>query len=178
MKFPKSSWITPRVEIRDSKIHGKGMFAKEPIKKGETVVVWGGEYVNKEESEKLKKEPNSVIIQVGDDLFCVEKEGEETKDLTYFMNHSCDPNIWMKDAVILTSRRDIKPGEELTIDYALWIDDILVGGKKYSIKWICECNSPLCRKKITGKDWMLPELQRRYKGRFSPLINKRIDRLK
>ena len=42
---------------------------------------------------------------------------------TYFTNHSCDPNIWMKDAVTLIARRDIQIDEELTADYALWEGD-------------------------------------------------------
>lgn len=87
----------------------------------------------------------------------------------YYINHSCDPNIWLQDAATLVARRDIPAGEEITADYILWEAD-----ENYIAKWDCQCGSSLCRKKITGKDWRLPELQERYKGHFSPLLNKRI----
>ena len=35
----------------------------------------------------------------------------------------------------------------------------------------------MCRHKVTGHDWMLPELQRRYRGNFSPYLAKRISEL-
>jgi len=145
------------------------MFAKEHIKAGEVVVVWGGEYVTKNELETRKLLPNTLIIQLDDDLYSIEQRGD---DPTYYMNHSCDPNAWMKDAITFIARRDIKPGEEITADYAMW------EGGDYVSKWTCECGSQLCRKKITGQDWKLPELQERYKDHFSPLINKRIKKLK
>lgn len=39
-----SSFISNKIEIRDSDIHGKGMFAKEDIKKGEIVYIKGAIY--------------------------------------------------------------------------------------------------------------------------------------
>ena len=84
------------------------------------------------------------------------------------MNHSCDPNIWMSDAFTLSARRRIEPGEELTADYALWL---------YDVDWVldpCRCGSPLCRGRVTGRDWQLPELQVRYAGHFTPFINRLI----
>jgi hypothetical protein len=41
----------------------------------------------------------------------------------------------------------------------------------------CACGSPRCRKLITEQDWMIPELQVRYKGFFSPYITDKIERL-
>ncbi|MCL5006979.1 MAG: SET domain-containing protein-lysine N-methyltransferase [Patescibacteria group bacterium] len=87
----------------------------------------------------------------------------------YFINHSCDSNTWMADAFTLIARRDIKRGEEITADYALWENE------NYSSDWQCVCGSPFCRGHITGDDWRLPEVQKRYRGHFSPLINKKIE---
>jgi hypothetical protein len=67
----------------------------------------------------------------------------------HFLNHSCDPNTWMTDEVTLVARRDIGQDEEVTADYAMW----------------------------EAEDWRHPELQRRYRGHFSPFINERIARL-
>ncbi len=105
-------------------------------------------------------------MQLDDDLYSIEERGS---DDTYFMNHSCDPSVWMSSAVTLVARRDILPGEELTVDYALFEAD-----EGFVAAWECGCRSPRCRSLITGVDWTNPELQERYQGHFSPLINKRI----
>ena len=78
----------------------------------------------------------------------------------------------MGDAVTLVARRGIAPGEELTLDYALFEED-----EDFTMPWECICGSPICRKRITGRDWRLPELQLRYGEHFSHLNLKRIARL-
>lgn len=170
--IPKETWISPKIEIRKSPLGGKGMFALEDIKEGEKVLVWGGEwgkdYVDKIDANKAKQE-GKLIMQWDDDLFSVETPGDSPG---YFINHSCDPNAWMIDAFTHVARRDIKKGEEVTNDYAFMEAD-----ENFVADWNCKCGSPLCRGKFTGKDWRLPELQKRYRNHFSPLINKRINGL-
>jgi SET domain-containing protein len=176
-RYRKESWIDPRIEIKSSPLHGKGMFAVASIRKGEVVVIWGlpKTYKYKEDAEKAaangRAKGKSIIVgQLDEDLFTVEERGD---DPTYFMNHSCDSNVWMKDEVTLIARRDIKPNEELTLDYALTEAD-----EDHEASWKCVCGSPMCRRRYTGKDWRIPELQERYLGHFTPLINKRIAKLK
>ncbi|HEX8163997.1 MAG TPA: SET domain-containing protein-lysine N-methyltransferase [Pyrinomonadaceae bacterium] len=170
-KYSLQSWIDPRIEIRPSPIGGKGMFAREPIKKGETVIVWGGAALTKKdlESGNFRKGTLSAIAEhlwLGDP-----PDGQDyAADYT---NHSCDPNLRMEDEVTLAARRDIGAGEELTADYMTWEAD-----ESYQAPWRCNCGSPSCRKQIRGGDWKLPELQERYRGHFSPFLNQRIEREK
>lgn len=165
---PKEDWINPKIKIKKTKNRGKGMFAISPIFKGEVVVVWGGNYVNKEQAEK-EKSNGKLVMQFGRDLFSVEERGESD---TYFINHSCDPNVWMKDAFSLEAMKDIVTNEELTADYALWETN----ENKIS-KWKCVCGSKRCRHVITGKDWQIKELQQKYRGHFLPLIEEKINNL-
>lgn len=158
-------WICPSTEIRQSDIGGKGLYAIKPIKKGDVVVIWGGTYVSAEEAKQAEAQ-GKLVMQWDDNLFSVEDRGEGSG---YFVNHSCEPNLYMQGAYALVAMRDIEIGEELTADYALWEAD-----ENYISKWDCHCGSTKCRKKVTGRDWQLPELQERYKDHFSPLINKRI----
>lgn len=164
-KFPEKTWISPKIEVRKSRI-GKGMFAKEPINKGEIVIIWGGDYTNTEGVMQVKEE-GKLVMQWAEDVWTVESRGDED---AYFVNHSCDPNLWMKDISTLVARRNITKDEELTADYVMWEAD-----ENYVSKWECSCGSSLCRKRITGKDWRLLDLQERYKGHFSFLINNRIE---
>ena len=159
------NWLSPKVQIKKSPLQGKGMFANEIIEPNERVVEWGGVYLDKKEAEEARGK-KEIVMQWDDDLFSAENRGEEDG---YFINHSCKPNVWMNDAFTLVTNRRIEPGEELTADYAMWEAD-----ENYISKWECQCGSPDCRHKITGRDWRLPKLQDKYKNHFSPLINKRI----
>ena len=157
-------WISPKVEVRNSSTSGKGIFAKETIKKGEKVIMWKGTYVNKTRAEVARRE-GKLVMQWDDDLFSIEDGGD---DQGYFVNHSCDSNLWMQDAYTLVAKKIILPNEEITADYALW-----EANEDYISNWSCKCGLSLCRNKITGKDWRLTDIQKRYFNHFSPLINKR-----
>ncbi len=53
----------------------------------------------------------------------------------------------------------------------------MTAGSPYD-EFECRFCEAACRHHITGDDWRLPELQRRYAGHFSPYLQRRIDRLK
>jgi hypothetical protein len=67
--------------------------------------------------------------------------------------------------------RDIGPGEEITFDYAM------SDGSGYD-EFACACGAATCRGRVTGEDWRLPALWRRYEGYFSPYLQRRIDTLR
>jgi hypothetical protein len=90
-------------------------------------------------------------------------------DNAFKINHSCDPNVWMQSAFTLVARRAIAAREEVVADYALWETS-----EAYVASWECHCGSALCRRRITGRDWRLPDLQERYRGHFSPVLERRI----
>jgi hypothetical protein len=163
------SWLDPRVEIRPSPISGCGLFAHEPIAAGEMVERWGGVHITDAEVREIAatvSRYNSAAIGEGINLLLA------LDDLIGFGNHSCDANLWMRDAITVEARRAIARDEELTIDYATHTVT-----PSWRMETECRCGSPLCRHIITGDDWQLPELQRRYRGHFSPFINDRIARL-
>jgi hypothetical protein len=161
------AWIDPRIAVRPSPIHGRGMFAAEPIRAGEVVIIWGGELFTAEDIRACKARMSSVAA-LDEDVYLADPV-DDPDGPDYFLNHSCDPNVWMRDAVTLIARRDITPGEELTADYALWEAD-----DDWTLPEECCCGSRLCRTIITGGDWRLAALQERYAGHFSPLLNRRI----
>ncbi|PIU73632.1 hypothetical protein COS78_01420 [Candidatus Shapirobacteria bacterium CG06_land_8_20_14_3_00_40_12] len=161
----QKTWITPKVKIKESLIGGNGMFAILPIDKGEKVVIWGGEYMGKPGADIAIKQ-GKLVMRWDENLFSIEDRGDSPG---YFINHSCESNLWMKDAFTLTARKRIGIGEEITADYCLWEAD-----ENFVSKWTCNCNSPDCRKLITGKDWHNQDIQKKYFGHFSPLINKKI----
>ena len=162
-------WISPKIEIGGSLINGRGMFAGEYIFKDEIVLIWGGTIVSAKEIEAGKVNRDSVAI-IDDDIYLADLS-EETDCPDYFLNHSCEPNLWMLDEITLKAIRDIKTGEELTADYAMWEAD-----PDWQL-YPCNCGSPECRGIISGKDWRLLKIQNKYRGHFSPYINRLIENL-
>ena len=142
--------------------------------RGEIVVIWAitEYYKTKEEAEEAAVD-GKIYTQFDENLFVMVDTTKRSVDPTHYMNHSCDSNVWMKDEVTLIARREINCDEEITIDYALFEST-----NDWVPSWNCSCDSTLCRGKFTGKDWMMPEIQEKYKGHFSPWNNKRIKRFR
>ncbi|ADB29521.1 nuclear protein SET [Kribbella flavida DSM 17836] len=157
-------WGHPRLAVRDSPIAGKGLFAAGPIAVGEVIAVLAGRKVSTAELEELLEHPPVDTITVADDLHLVLPT--DPRPVIAYGNHSCDPTTWWVDAVTLSARRDIAPGEEVTSDYGT-----STGIADWRMK--CSCGSPLCRGVVTGTDWRRPELQERYGDHWIPLLLQR-----
>jgi uncharacterized protein len=171
---PGETWLSPKIEVRASPVHGRGTFAVAEIAAGEIVEVWGqlwqgrltAEYTADAARAELAAQRGMVVMQWDDELFSIERRGA---DPGYFINHSCDPALWFSDAFTLEARRLARPGDELTLDYALF-----EAHDSFRAAWICRCGAACCRGSVTGRDWMRADLRSRYAGRFTPLLNKRI----
>lgn len=170
--YRESEWLDPRIEIRVSAIQGRGMHALASITAGEPLIIWGGVVFTSDDIEAGKVALGSTVA-IGEGVYLGATVGQydrENDDRGDFINHSCDPNVWMGDEVTSIARRDIALGDELTMDYAM-----IVEHDDWVHPWECRCGSPLCRGRITGSDWKLGDLSDRYAGRFSPFINRRIE---
>src|SRR5438046_710519 len=164
------SWLDARLEVRSSLIQGNGIFAREKIKQGEIVMVWGGKLFTREEIQAGKAKSRSVSGFSEGWYLGLPIDDPDVPDQC--LNHSCDPNVWMVDEVTLVSRIEIARDEELTADYAMWELD-----SEWKLEAVCNCGNPCCRGVITGNDWRAEDLQNRYKGHFLPCINERISML-
>jgi len=161
------SYLSPKTEVQESKIHGRGLFAIAGIAKNEIVAVKGGHIVDRKTlREKITARLGPVEIQIGDDLFIAPVSDEERELSMLYSNHSCDPNLGVRGEITFVAMRDIRAGEELTHDWAMTDDD------DYSVE--CNCGASNCRRTLTGKDWQRADLQRRYAGYFSAYLARKI----
>lgn len=165
-QYLPTTWYDQRLELRTSPIHGKGLFATQLIHADEVVMIWGGDVYSDAELPTLKLVGawSTSVIDEGLHLFA------HADAWDYFVNHSCDPNVWVGGDVTITARRTIQSGEEIVGDYAVW------DSEPESRFDPCQCGTSLCRKVIRGDDWMRPELQERYKGHFLPFLSRRFAR--
>lgn len=163
--MPPLSYRSPKTEVRESKIHRCGLFAKADIARGEIVAIKGGHIVDRETLQRdITPRLGSVEIQIDDDLFIAPVNADERDLSMLYSNHSCDPNIGLRGEITFVAMRDIPVGEELTHDWAMTDND------DYSVE--CNCGARNCRKTLTGKDWQKPELQKKYAGYFSAYLAK------
>lgn len=160
------AWFSPKVEKYHSRIEGTGLVARQPIAVGELVVVKGGHVFSREKRDELAKTLGPAEIQIDDHLFIGPVCAEERDGAMMYLNHSCDPNLGFVGQIAFHAMRDIAAGEELSFDYATGDDD----------DWAmdCTCGSACCRKRITGHDWKIPELQHKYADWFSPYLARKI----
>lgn len=162
------SYISPKAEVRESPIHGRGLFAREPLARGEVVCVKGGYVFDRARLKSLGEWYKSAEIQVAEDLFIGPLSEGEREGSMVFSNHSCEPNVGVRGQIVFVALREVPAGEELTHDWAMTDDDDYVLD--------CNCGAPSCRKVITGRDWLRPELQEKYRGHFSSYLADKIAR--
>jgi len=161
-----SSWFNPKTEKRTSPIQGRGLFARNAIAAGEIVAVKGGAIMDLDALALIRDEVSPAEIQIEDGLYIVPRSAAEVESNILCLNHSCNPNVGVRGQITFVAMRDIPVGEELTIDYAMIDGDP-------SERMSCACGAKECRRIITGDDWRLPELQRRYAGYFSRYLEDR-----
>jgi len=145
---------------------GKGLFAKEEIKKGEIVFVKSGHILNWEQTKKFTDELGDYYLQIHDDFYLSPTTKDEVQDTAIFINHSCEPNVGPDGQITFIALRDIKTGEELCYDYAM------ATAHPYELK--CNCGNKNCREIITGNDWKRKDLQVKYGNHFVWFILKKI----
>jgi uncharacterized protein len=162
------SWTTPKAAKGGaSAIEGRGVHAIEAIAGGEVVAVKGGHIVDGSAAESLPDAIRNSAFQIAVDHFLAAVTQDEYEGVMMLVNHSCEPNVGMGGNVLLVSMRDIAAGEELTIDYALFLGD-----PGFSMK--CHCGAAACRGAVKGTDWMRADVQERYRAWFSWWLQRRI----
>ena len=132
-----------KIKIVKSKIHEKGTFAAEPIRKGEFIGFIQGpikHFFPKGTKENLNY-PDWVGYKKNywiDPLFPFK-----------YINHSCDANCGISGTKMVYAVNDIKQDEEVTLDYSI---------TELEEDWYlnCNCVSTNCRKKV-GNILSLPK---------------------
>lgn len=94
-----------KLEVRVSRIHGRGVYAIEPIPKGSKIGTYHGE---------LTDEDDTYVLWITDE--CGNEYGVDGRSDLKFLNHSVQPNAEF-DGDELYALADIEPGDELTFHY-------------------------------------------------------------
>jgi len=134
-----------------------GMYASEDIEAGEVIeayeeqphVLVTRKHVNRHWNEQQQRWFAQYAYPLTEELFV---SWSHDPDHWKPINHSCEPNAWL-DGLNLVARRDIAPGQEITMDYATFCNE-------HMEEFICRCDADNCRGVIRGSDYKEPFMER------------------
>jgi hypothetical protein len=159
------NFLTPLAVPFGTPPHGFGSRAISVIPAGTSVATFGGTAMSRVDFSQYEADRRSRSLQVDTNVIFLGPPSREPGDS---INHSCEPNCGMRNATAIVAMRDIAIGEELTFDYAM------SDASDYD-EFNCNCGTSLCRGRVRADDWRLDTLRHRYKGFFSPYIQRKID---
>src|SRR4030095_12204170 len=131
--------LAPGLAVRKSPIEGKGCFAETHFKARRKIAEYTGEKISNAEANRRAKRRRLRICAINNRWSL---DGSRGGNGTHYINHSCEPNAFMKilyNHILFIALRDIKPGEEITIDYESTL---------HSDKKRCGCGAQTCRRTI------------------------------
>ena len=123
--------------VKKSNIYGKGCFALTHFPARKKIKLYEGELIkgSRKIQARIRRQDAIKVIQIGDDAAI---DGAVGGNETAYINHSCDPNAFMRvmpgEKVAIFARREIRPGDELTINY-----------RDPNHPAVCKCGAANCR---------------------------------
>ena len=125
--------MKPGVEIRESGIQGKGLYALREFKIGEVVLQWDLSHtIPTHEVAALADEERRYTHPLDDGRTLIVQAPER------FVNHSCDNNTEVRNFCDVAIKL-IRVGDEITSDY---------GSDGAAVSFECCCGSANCRGRI------------------------------
>ena len=123
------------IEVRNSPIHGRGVFAAQNIKKGTRIIEYKGARMTQKESDIVygnTSDTGHTFLFTLNDYYVI--DGNFRSNAARWINHGCTPNCESeteeddsgrpeKERVYIHAIRNIKAGDELTYDYLITLDE-------------------------------------------------------
>lgn len=133
-----------RLVVRSSGIHGKGVFAGMFIPAGDRIIEYKGDRISEEECYVDDDDSCHTFLYITDNDEII--DGGRNGNAARWINHSCDPNceaVEENGRVFMDAILPISPGEEVTLDYNLYLEVRYTAALKR--QYSCGCGSALCR---------------------------------
>jgi SET domain-containing protein len=155
-----------KIVRRRSTIHGNGVFAIAPIRKGEHIVEYKGRLITHDQADEQYHgdvaSGHTFLFTLNDQWIL---DANVKGNVARWINTSCEPNAVAfvhaekkknpdpkNDRVIIEALRTIQPGEEIFYDYGFEFD--LPYTKELLKTWACRCGSKKCRgTMLSGKKY-------------------------
>jgi SET domain-containing protein len=140
----------PLYVVRESEIHGRGVFANRRIRKGTRIVEYTGERIDNDEADRryddTKMKRHHTFLFTLDKNTVIDGAIERGGGDASFINHSCEPNceaVITRQRIFIHALRTIEPGTELAYDYQY--ERTGENDEELEKFYVCRCGSDNCR---------------------------------
>ncbi|MDP9200790.1 MAG: SET domain-containing protein-lysine N-methyltransferase [Gemmatimonadota bacterium] len=155
----------PLYLVRNSRIHGRGVFAVRRIRKGTRIVEYTGERISNDEADRryddTKMKRHHTFLFTLDTKTVIDGAIETGGGDASYINHSCEPNceaVITGKKIFIHALRGLEPGTELAYDYQY--ERTGKNDAELERFYFCKCGAPSCRGSI-----MKPAKKRRSRAR-------------
>lgn len=149
MSIPKNG-REPLYVVRNSPIHGRGVFAIRYIRKGTKILEYKGQRITNKEADRryddAKMKRHHTFLFTLDRKTVIDGAISAGGGDASYINHSCDPNceaIITGKKIFIHSVRGIEPGTELAYDYQY--ERTGKNDAELEKFYFCRCGSDNCR---------------------------------
>lgn len=140
--------------MRNSRIHGRGVFAAVDLPTGARVIRYVGKVLSHVQADRLYDDSldsgHTFLFTLNDHYIIDANQGGNS---ARWINHSCEPNCEAtihvdvngderKDQVWIETLRPVRAGEELTYNYGIVLE--VPHTRRLKAIWACHCGSPTC----------------------------------
>ena len=143
------------LEVRKSRIHGRGVFARRDIPAGTRLIEYVGLPVSKKKSAELAMKQNRYLFTLNQSS---DLDGKVSWNPARLINHSCEPNceadLDESDRIWISSIKPIAHQEEVTFNYGYSLEDFM--------NFPCRCGTPSCTGFMVAEEF-LPLVRSRLK---------------
>ena len=143
----------PLYVVRDSHIHGRGVFAARRIRKGTRIVEYTGERISNKEADRryddTRMKRHHTFLFTLDSRTVIDGAIKTGGGDASFINHSCEPNceaVITDRKIFIHALHTIEPGEELAYDYQY--ERTGKNDAELEKFYVCKCGAPSCRGSI------------------------------
>jgi SET domain-containing protein len=143
----------PLYVVRNSRIHGRGVFAARRIRKGTRIVEYTGERINNKEADRryddTKMKRHHTFLFTLDSRTVIDGAISTGGGDASFINHSCEPNceaVISGKKIFIHALHTIEPGTELAYDYKY--ERPGKNDAQLEKFYVCKCGAPSCRGSI------------------------------
>ena len=137
----------PLFEVRQSNVHGNGVFARRPIAAGQRIVEYKGQRISWDKATERAEQAGGPVnhtfyFSLADGRVI---DGGRNGNEARWINHACSPNCEAfedEGRVFIHAMQDIEEGAELNYNYALIYDERHT--PKLKKLFACRCGTPGC----------------------------------
>ena len=134
--------------VKNSSIHGRGVFARRKIRAGTLLMEYTGDRISYaqacDDAAARDDDSNHTFLFSLEDGSVI--DGGRNGNDARWINHCCEPNCEAREGagrIFIHALRDIARGEELNYDYGLVLEERYTAALKRSYQ--CRCGAPSCR---------------------------------